>query len=66
LNEPLFLQAFEDYRSHADKEWSLTDGISFHCDEGEKELQKPLQRDSDFEQAGFTKTYQMKYFLPDW
>jgi predicted nucleic acid-binding protein len=54
VDEPLFLQAFEDYRSHVDKEWSLTDCISFIVMRREG-ITKAFATDSDFEQAGFTR-----------
>jgi len=52
LESGLFSRAYDLYRSRGDKEWSLTDCISFVVmqDEG---LQDALTADRHFEQAGF-------------
>jgi hypothetical protein len=51
--EDLFAEAFELFRGRADKEWSLTDCMSFvvmrQCD-----IQAALAADIHFQQAGFT------------
>ena len=48
----IFRQGIELYRSRADKEWSLTDCISFVVMSREK-LTDVLTNDRHFEQAGF-------------
>jgi predicted nucleic acid-binding protein len=48
----IFRQGLEFYRSRADKDWSLTDCISFVVMEREG-LTEALTADHDFEQAGF-------------
>ena len=52
-SDALFARGFELYRQRPDKEWSLTDCISFvvMADEG---LTEALTSDHHFEQAGFT------------
>jgi predicted nucleic acid-binding protein len=52
-SEDQFARGFDLYRRRADKEWSLTDCISFVAmtDEG---LTEALTGDRHFEQAGFT------------
>lgn len=52
LTEELYRKAFELYQQRIDKEWSLTDCISFIV-MGEKNLQEALTTDKHFEQAGF-------------
>ena len=51
-SDALFVRGFDLYRQRADKEWSLTDCISFvvMADEG---LTDALTNDHHFEQAGF-------------
>lgn len=48
----LFWRGFELYRQREDKEWSLTDCISFVV-MGDHEVTKALTGDRHFEQAGF-------------
>lgn len=52
LTEELYRKAFELYQQRIDKEWSLTDCISFIV-MGEKNLQEALTTDKHFQQAGF-------------
>ncbi len=52
LSEDLWKRGFDLYRSRADKEWSLTDCISFVVMADEK-LTNALTGDRHFEQAGF-------------
>lgn len=52
LSEPLFKQGFELYRSRQDKEWGLTDCISFVVMR-ERGLLDALTADDHFRQAGF-------------
>ena len=53
VSEDLLWRGFDLYRKRPDKEWSLTDCISFvvMSDEG---LSDALTRDHHFDQAGFT------------
>jgi predicted nucleic acid-binding protein len=44
--------ALEMYHEHADKEWTLTDCVSFIVMR-ERELTEALTQDHHFEQAGF-------------
>ena len=53
LSEELMWRGFELYRSRRDKEWSLTDCISFLV-MGDEGLTEALTGDRHFEQAGFT------------
>jgi len=52
LSEPLYEQAFQLYRKRPDKEWGLTDCISFVImqDQG---ITRALTTDEHFQQAGF-------------
>ena len=52
LSESLYERAFRLYRERSDKEWSLTDCISFVVME-DRNLTGALTTDEDFEQAGF-------------
>ena len=52
-NEALFDEGIELYRSRPDKDWSLTDCISFLVMERES-ITEALTGDHHFEQAGFT------------
>jgi len=52
-SEALFQAGLELHRQRPDKEWSLTDCISFHIMEDRK-IQKAFAYDQHFEQAGFT------------
>lgn len=52
-SSPLFDQGLELYRTRLDKDWSLTDCISFVVMEG-MGLTDALTGDHHFEQAGFT------------
>ncbi|MBI2485494.1 MAG: type II toxin-antitoxin system VapC family toxin [Deltaproteobacteria bacterium] len=52
LNNDLFIEAVEFYRIHLDKEWSLTDCISFIVMK-QNGLSEALTADNHFEQAGF-------------
>jgi uncharacterized protein len=47
-----FAQAFERYRTYADKEWSLTDCASFEL-MASRGIHEALAHDQHFEQAGF-------------
>lgn len=51
-SDDLFDRGFELYRQRADKEWSLTDCISFVVMADEK-INEALTGDRHFEQAGF-------------
>ena len=53
LDDELLARGLRLYRSRPDKEWSLTDCISFVV-MGEEELAEALTGDRHFEQAGFT------------
>lgn len=48
----LFAEAYELYRRHSDKEWSLTYCASF-CVMRVREVNEALAHDTHFEQAGF-------------
>ncbi|HTB85576.1 MAG TPA: PIN domain-containing protein [Candidatus Sulfotelmatobacter sp.] len=48
----LFDRALELYRQHADKEWTLTDCVSFVIMR-ERKVREALTGDRHFEQAGF-------------
>ena len=52
IHPDLFSQAIELYRSRPDKEWGLTDCLSFLV-MAERRLREALTTDSHFEQAGF-------------
>ncbi len=52
IDERLFEQALQNYRTCADKEWSLTDCASFIVMKQEGIMQA-FTTDKDFEQAGF-------------
>ena len=52
LDEDLYTRASDLYRRHADKEWGLTDCISFILMR-ERGLQEALTADDHFRQAGF-------------
>ena len=52
-DEQLLARGFDLYRSRPDKQWSLTDCISFVVMR-ERGLTKALTGDHHFEQAGFT------------
>ena len=52
LNESLFNQAFQLYKSHADKSWGLVDCISFVVMR-ERGISDALTCDKHFVQAGF-------------
>jgi uncharacterized protein len=45
-------RGFTVYKAHSDKEWSLTDCISFDLMH-ERDLREALSADEDFAQAGF-------------
>lgn len=53
LTEALFRRGFELYRERQDKEWGITDCISF-VTMRDRGIQEALTTDRDFEQAGFT------------
>ncbi len=53
LSEDLFAQALELFRSRSDKEWSLTDCLSFVVMR-QRGIQAALAADIHFQQAGFT------------
>ena len=52
LSETLLAQGMSAMRTHADKEWGITDCISFHIMR-QREIQAALTHDHHFEQAGF-------------
>jgi predicted nucleic acid-binding protein len=52
LSEPLYERGWALYRQRPDREWSLTDCISFAVME-ERRLRDALTADEHFEQAGF-------------
>lgn len=52
LSEELYRRSLELYRQHQDKEWSLTDCISFAIMR-ERSITDALTADSHFRQAGF-------------
>ena len=52
-SDALFVRGFDLYRQRADKDWSLTDCISFVV-MADEELTDALTNDHHFEQAGFT------------
>ncbi|MBI2194218.1 MAG: type II toxin-antitoxin system VapC family toxin [Planctomycetes bacterium] len=49
----LFVEGLNDHKEHADKEWPLTDCISFLLME-QRGIQNALAYDQHFEQAGFS------------
>lgn len=53
ITEPLLHQALETYRSRSDKDWGLTDCLSFALMNQESILEA-LTADIHFRQAGFT------------
>lgn len=53
LDEPLWIRAVDLYRQRIDKEWSLTDCISFLV-MWDREITEAVTADHHFEQAGFT------------
>jgi len=52
LSEKLFAQAFELYRDRSDKEWGLTDCVSFVVMKARR-IRVALTSDKHFEQSGF-------------
>jgi predicted nucleic acid-binding protein len=52
LDEQLFERAFEMYRTHKDKDWGMTDCLSFVVMR-ERGIADALTGDGDFSQAGF-------------
>jgi predicted nucleic acid-binding protein len=52
LSEDLYAQAFHPYRERPDKDWGLTDCISFIAMQGRK-ITEALTTDEHFQQAGF-------------
>lgn len=52
LSDDLFVQAFKLFRTRADKEWSLTDCLSFVVMR-QRGVQAALAADIHFQQAGF-------------
>lgn len=52
LQDELFVEAFELFRGRLDKEWSLTDCISFVVMR-QYRIQAALAADIHFQQAGF-------------
>jgi predicted nucleic acid-binding protein len=52
LDERLFERAFEMYRTHKDKDWGMTDCLSFVVMR-EREVADALTSNGDFSQAGF-------------
>ncbi|MDZ7289156.1 MAG: PIN domain-containing protein [candidate division KSB1 bacterium] len=52
LSENLYMRAFQLYRERLDKEWGLTDCISFVVMK-DRGLMKALTMDEHFKQAGF-------------
>ncbi len=52
VTEELYARAFDLYRQRLDKEWGLTDCISFIV-MGDQQLTDALTTDSHFRQAGF-------------
>jgi uncharacterized protein len=52
LTEELYKQAFELYQQRLDKEWGITDCISFIV-MSERNLQEALTTDKHFQQAGY-------------
>jgi uncharacterized protein len=52
LTEELYNQAFDLYRQRSDKEWGMTDCISFIVMDG-RNLQEALTTDKHFQQAGY-------------
>lgn len=52
LSEDLYAQAFRLYRERPDKDWGLTDCISFIAMQGRKTTEA-LTTDEHFQQAGF-------------
>ena len=53
ITENLLTRAFEVFRTHTDKDWSLTDCVSFEIMR-ERGIREALTPDSHFPQAGFT------------
>jgi uncharacterized protein len=54
VDEELWMRAFDFYQQRSDKEWSLTDCISFLV-MWDREITEAVTADHHFEQAGFTK-----------
>lgn len=52
MTEDLYAQAAELYKRYSDKEWGLTDCVSFVVMR-ERGIQEALTADTDFRQAGF-------------
>jgi predicted nucleic acid-binding protein len=52
LDDQLFERAFEMYRTHKDKDWGMTDCVSFVVMR-ERGVAAALTSDGDFSQAGF-------------
>jgi predicted nucleic acid-binding protein len=54
IEQPLYLEGWQLYKQRLDKNWSLTDCISFAVMKREK-IDKAFTSDHHFEQAGFIK-----------
>ncbi len=52
ISEPLYRRAFDLYRSRPDKDWGLTDCLSFVVMK-DREISEALTADEHFQQAGF-------------
>jgi len=52
-SEELYSRAFDLYQSRLDKEWGMTDCISFVV-MGDEQITEALTTDAHFQQAGFT------------
>ena len=52
ISEPLYTQALHLYRQRPDKEWGITDCISFIVMQN-RDLTEALTTDEHFQQAGF-------------
>ena len=57
--EPLYSSALEMFIKHVDKEWSLTDCLSFVAMRN-RNIQSALSADKHFEQAGFAALLRME------
>lgn len=52
MSEPLYIRAFQRYRQRPDKEWSLTDCVSFIVMQ-DRGITQALTTDEHFQQMGF-------------
>ncbi len=61
ISKSLYLQAFQLFKERSDKEWGLTDCVSFVVMQ-QRRITQALTADKHFEQAGFQALLRGNYF----